>query len=378
MAEGCPGACESSCIECLQTFRNSFYHNRLDRKVVMDALKEWGRRLTPRHEIPPIPPDTSPSGDVVPVNLAERKLRHLLLSAGFGEGTRNEQIRLGSALGTTSPDVIYRNPEDDFCKGVCIYLDGMSTHIHGNPATGSKDRAIRTWLRGSDYKVIEIPANELDDEDAMARHFQRLANYLGLRRMGRKLAKDRSWFSDPSPTDGLGRVPQLPILRLVVRPTPTNRFRTCVPLVPLRAAASDFGDCRESLTEEDREWVEFDGERMPHEGMFVAQVVGKSMEPRIPDGSYCLFSSQVPGSRQGRTLLVKMRDETDPETSERFTMMQYWSRKKEDQNGWRHLEITLEPLNPDFGPIVIAADGEAEVKIPAEMIGVLGTKLGGQ
>lgn len=195
MVEGCPAACESSCIDCLHTFRNSYYHNLLDRMVALDAFDNCGQQLVFQHRIPPKQMASSQSEQAVPVNLAERKLRHLLLAAGFGEGVRGEQIRLGGALGTTTPDVIYRDPEDDFCKGVCIYLDGMSKHIHGNPKTAQKDRAIRAWLRGSEYEVLEIPANELDDKDAMARHFRRLANYLGQRKMGRKLAKDRSWFT---------------------------------------------------------------------------------------------------------------------------------------------------------------------------------------
>jgi len=36
------------------------------------------------------------------------------------------------------------------------------------------------------------------------------------------------------------------------------------------------------------------------EGMFVGQVVGRSMEPGIPDGASCLVRSPVTGSRQGR------------------------------------------------------------------------------
>ena len=310
----------------------------------------------------------------MPVNLAERKLRHLLLRAGFGEGARNEQIRLGGALGTTTPDVIYRDPEDDFCKGVCIYLDGMSTHIHGNPKTARKDRTIRTWLRGSDYEVIEIPANELDDKDAMTRHFRRLANYLGQRLVGQKLAKDRSWFTSPGSSEEPEQTPQRPNLRLL-RPTPADRYRTCVPLVPLKAAAGDFGDPHESLSNWDRAWVELDTGRTLRDGMFVAQVVGKSMEPRIPDGSYCMFAGPVTGSRQGRTVLVRMRDEVDPENGERFTIKRYRSRKTEDENGWRHVEIRLEPLNPDFARIVIAADDEGATEVLAELIEVLGAGL---
>ena len=371
VVEGCEGACESSCIDCLQTFRNSYYHTRLDRTVALDALKEWGRRLTFQHDIPPKQPASSPSGDAVPVNLAETKLRHLLLQASFGEGVRGEQIRLGGGLGTTTPDVIYRDRDDDFCKGVCIYLDGMSKHIHGNPKTAKKDREIRTWLRGSDYEVIEIPANELDDEDAMARHFRRLANYLGQSSRGRELARDRSWFTSPGSSGESEGEPRPPTLKLVT-PTPANRYRTCVPLFPLKAAAGDFGDPHESLSDADREWVELDTGRTLRDGMFVAQVVGKSMAPRIPDGSYCLFARSVTGSRQGRTVLVKLRDEIDPETGERFTIKRYRSRKTEDENGWRHAEITLEPINRDFEPIVIVADDEAEVEVMAELVAVVG------
>lgn len=375
VVEGCEGACESSCIDCLQTFRNSYYHNRLDRTVALDALKEWGRRLTAQHDIPPKQPASSPSGDAVPVNLAETKMRHLLLQAGFGEGVRGEQIRLGGGLGTTTPDVIYRDPDDDLCKGVCIYLDGMSKHIHGNPKTAKKDREIRSWLRGSDYEVIEIPANELDDEDAMARHFRRLAIYLGQSSKGRELARDRSWFTGPDSSGEPDPVQQPPTLKLVT-PTPEHRYKTCVPVVPLKAAAGGFGDPHESLSDADREWVALDTGRALHDGMFVAQVVGKSMEPRIRDGSYCLFASPVTGSRQGRTVLVSLRDEIDPETGERFTVKRYRSRKTEDENGWRHVEITLEAVNPDFDSIVIAADEEVGIGVVAELVEVLGPGLG--
>ena len=95
------------------------------------------------------------------------------------------------------------------------------------------------------------------------------------------------------------------------------------------------------------------------------------MEPRIPDGSYCLFASPVTGSRQGRTVLVIMRDDVDPETGARFTMKRYRSKKMEDENGWRHAKISLEPTNPDFDPIVLRVDDEAAVGVVAELVEVL-------
>ena len=194
VVDDCPAVCETSCIDCLQTFRNAYYHRFLDRKRAQERLDEWGDHLTFAHDIPPLQPSEPPRESAMPVNDAETKLRHLLLAAGFGEGIRSEQIRLNRALGTTTPDVIYRADDHDADEGVCIYLDGLSKHLHGNPETAEKDREIRTWLRNRGFEVIEIPANELDDEDAMVRHFRRLASYLGLRDIRNRVRADRSWF----------------------------------------------------------------------------------------------------------------------------------------------------------------------------------------
>ena len=194
VVESCPGRCESSCIDCLQTFRNVYYHNRLFRERAQEALAAWGSALAFEHDIPSRQPDQTADEDAAPVNDAETKLRHMLIGAGFGEGIRGEQIQLGNPLGTTTPDVIYRADDDGSDEGVCIYLDGLSQHLHGNPETAARDRDIRTWLRNTGFDVIEIAPNELDDVDAMARHFQQLASHLGRRDLRRKVRQDRSWF----------------------------------------------------------------------------------------------------------------------------------------------------------------------------------------
>ena len=107
--------------------------------------------------------------------------------------------------------------------------------------------------------------------------------------------------------------------------------------------------------------------------MFVAQVVGKSMEPAIPDGAYCLFSTPVTGSRQGRTVLVQLRDSPDSETGERYTLKRYESEKVSADDGtWRHLKITLKPNNPDFAPIELTCDDEGSVQVIAEFLEVVG------
>jgi SOS-response transcriptional repressor LexA len=125
--------------------------------------------------------------------------------------------------------------------------------------------------------------------------------------------------------------------------------------------------------EEAWQWVEIDSRRTIRVGMFVAQVVGKSMEPLIPDGSHCLFASPVTGSRQGRVVLVKLSDDTDPETGERFTIKRYESEKVKAADGaWRHVRVTLKPQNPAFDPIVLTSDDEGLVHVVAEFIEVVG------
>ncbi len=367
VAGACPGLCESSCIDCLQSFRNAYYHRYLNREAARERIDEWGQQLSFDHEIPRQQPDAPPAGDdAVPVNDAEIKLRHLLLAAGFGEGTRDEQIRLDRTLGTTTPDVIYRGEDHDPDEGVCIYLDGLSRHLHGNAETAERDREIRTWLRNHGYEVIEIAANELDDEDAMVRHFRRLAGYLSMRDVRARLRDDRSWFSQHE-------APARPArsrLRLVT-PAADARYVDCVPVVPLDAAAGAFGDPHTVPDEAAWEWVEVETARSLRRGMFVARVVGQSMEPRVPDGSYCLFASPVTGTRQGRIVLVQLRDAVDPDTGHRFTVKRYRSERTTDADGWRHVEITLEPINPDFGPIVLTADEEDSVAVVAELIEVI-------
>jgi phage repressor protein C with HTH and peptisase S24 domain len=165
-----------------------------------------------------------------------------------------------------------------------------------------------------------------------------------------------------------------PVLRLV-RPKPEERYVSCVPLVPLRAAAGGFGDPQkvDELADWQGDWVQLEVGRRLRPGMFVAQVVGRSMEPVIPDGAHCLFASPVTGSRQGRTVLVRLHDSPDPESGERFTVKIYESEKAASDDGtWRHVRVVLKPRNPEFQPIELTVDDEDAVAVVAELVEVLG------
>jgi type I restriction enzyme R subunit len=160
-----------------------------------------------------------------------------------------------------------------------------------------------------------------------------------------------------------------PTLR-IVEGKPTERYVTCVPLVPLKAAAGAFSD-PQHVEDGSFEWVAVESRHRLREGMFVAQVVGKSMEPAIPDGAYCLFRAPVDGTRQGKTVLVQLRDAVDPETGQRYTVKRYESEKAGDGDSWRHTKITLKPVNPAFEPIVITGSDEQQLHVVAEVVDVM-------
>ena len=200
---GCPAECGSSCSECLQNFRNGFYHKHLDRHEALELLERWGRQLGSHHPIPPSLPVSADGPDQQPVNNAETKLKHLLEAAGFNSGTFQQQIRfnqpimLDHQIGSTTPDVFYDGFEDDpEDKGTCIYLDGMSGGLHGNPKTAARDNEIRSWLRNNGYNVFAITALDLDDRGAMVQHFKRLARYLEGKGLAREISSNDSWFDD--------------------------------------------------------------------------------------------------------------------------------------------------------------------------------------
>ena len=162
----------------------------------------------------------------------------------------------------------------------------------------------------------------------------------------------------------------LPLGLRIVEPEPEERYVTCIPLVPLKAAAGAFSD-PQHIDDDGFAWAAVETMRPLRRGMFVAQVVGKSMEPSIPDGAYCLFAAPVKGTRQGKTVLVQMRDAIDPESGQRYTVKRYESEKLKDGDSWRHTKITLKPVNGEFEPIVLTGTGAEDFRVIAEMVEVL-------
>jgi type III restriction enzyme len=163
-----------------------------------------------------------------------------------------------------------------------------------------------------------------------------------------------------------------------IAPKAAERFDTCVPLTSLRAAAGRFTEEQagfDVLAGWASEWVTWDDHPRFEPGMFVARVQGRSMEPDIPDGAYCLFRPDRGGSRQGRRLLVWHSGIDDPMTSGHYTLKVYTSEKAPTSDeSWQHTRIVLKPLNPEFDPIVLTPKDEGDVGVIAELAAVLTTK----
>jgi hypothetical protein len=146
------------------------------------------------------------------------------------------------------------------------------------------------------------------------------------------------------------------------------------PVMDLRFAAGAFSG-PQATEEGATDWVELPDWVHPQPGLFVAQVVGESMNRRIPNGAWCLFRANPAGTREGKVVVVQHRSIADPETGGQYTVKVYSSEKvPAEDGGWRHRRITLRPDSdrPGFEPIVIeVGDGDEGFVVVAEMLMVL-------
>jgi SOS-response transcriptional repressor LexA len=129
-----------------------------------------------------------------------------------------------------------------------------------------------------------------------------------------------------------------------------RRFETHIPVYSLRAAATKFG---EEMDVEETGWIRVPERLRVSPDLFVAQVTGRSMEPLIPDGSFCIFRRLGAGSRQGKRLLIQQLGAASGE----YTIKVYSSRKVQSgEDDWEHVSIRLQPLNPAFEAFDLTPD----------------------
>ncbi len=158
----------------------------------------------------------------------------------------------------------------------------------------------------------------------------------------------------------------------LVSVVPDNlQFIDYLPVLSLEAVATSFGK-ETQVEQEPIGWIKAGIPRALNKDMFVAKVIGKSMEPNIPDGSYCVFRFDKGGTRNGLVVIVECHLISDPETTRQFTIKRYKSEKEFFPDGtWVHKKIILSPDNKDFKDIVLEDVPAIEFRVVAELIAVL-------
>ncbi len=130
-------------------------------------------------------------------------------------------------------------------------------------------------------------------------------------------------------------------------------YQTHLPLFGMKAAAGFVG---EEMRPEEEEWVRAPEGMRLDDSLIVVHVVGRSMEPRIPNGSLNVFRLNPVGSRQNKILLIQRKGVFDDTAG--CTVKKYTSVKTRDgEDEWHHERIRLEPLNPEFEAWDVAPDG---------------------
>lgn len=150
-------------------------------------------------------------------------------------------------------------------------------------------------------------------------------------------------------------------------------YRNAVPLIDLKLAAGLFSETQ-LVDSDSAEWVELPDLYRPQAGMFIAQVIGESMNRRIPNGAWCLFRANPQGTRAGKVVVAQHRSIEDPEFGGSYTIKLYSSEKYAGpDDSWHHTRVTLSPdsTDPTFKPILFGPEAAGAVHIVAELIGVL-------
>jgi len=163
-------------------------------------------------------------------------------------------------------------------------------------------------------------------------------------------------------------VPTLPFR--ILEEHEVQRFVNAVPIFDFKIAAGAFS---EEQWIDGCKWAELLEPLVAKKGIFLAKVVGESMNKRIPNGSWCIFKESPEGSRQGRVVLVQHRKIQDPDNGQ-FTVKIYDSKKIATDDSWVHERIILRPDSRESGfkDIVLHQDDAVELTVIGEFVAVLG------
>lgn len=145
--------------------------------------------------------------------------------------------------------------------------------------------------------------------------------------------------------------------------------KAAVPIYSLAAAAGSLGQNR---AVERLAWAVVPKlTRASAERRFLAQVAGRSMEPLIPDGAWCLFRADVTGPIEGRVVLLQHRDLRAPETEATYVL----KRLKSVEVDGEDVSVRLESINPQHPDYLVRLRSLEELRPIAEFVRVVAPRV---
>jgi uncharacterized protein YhaN len=179
-------------------------------------------------------------------------------------------------------------------------------------------------------------------------------------------------------------VPSLPLYpveeRFVPRPAFTivanveeaEQFRDALPVYDLAVAAGAFST---SQAPEAIGWARVKSRHALGSDMFAARIVGKSMEPGVPDGAWVIFrgltsgAAPPPAAVDGRRVLVQLRDDADPETGGRYTFKRWRITRFSPEGDVEEVELRAD--NPAYPSRRLTAQ-HGDLRVVAEFVETIG------
>lgn len=171
---------------------------------------------------------------------------------------------------------------------------------------------------------------------------------------------------------GTGPVPLAPVVpEILDSVSEFERFRSAVPVYDLVPRGGGFSS---SQTPEEKGWMRVQVGRRLGKGMYIAKVEGRSMEPGVPAGSWCLFRHYPPGSApsplalNGRRVVVQLHEPEDTREGGSYTLKRLKVRECDEDGAAR--VVSLVPDNPLFEEHRFDCDAK-DITILAELLEVV-------
>ncbi len=137
-------------------------------------------------------------------------------------------------------------------------------------------------------------------------------------------------------------------------------YENALPLLNLRAAADTSYESLDGFfaDEGNYEWISVEGGPFP-EDRFLVRIEGDSMEPKIPDGSLCLFRKDPGGSRGGKIVLCKI----DPLAGIPMAVVKRYQsiRHPSQESIGEASKIILSSLNSKYEDIELTEDDQLSI-----------------